>query len=256
MNKINKNPLSLEERIQKINSILKGCQHISFFGGAGVSTASGIPDFRSPKGLYRDPDPEFKDYEPEYLLSTECLQIEPELFYRFYRKLMDMRGCKPNIIHLKLAALEADGKMMGIITQNIDTLHEDAGSGNIAKIHGTASACYCAKCGRKYKPEKILDSTETIPECKCGGLIRPNVVLYGELLPEKEMQKANAILEHSDCLIICGTSCVLPHIQNMIRSYTGTWLIVLNGTETPFDSYADVTCHEDIFDIWNKIEWT
>lgn len=246
----------LEERILRINEILTKSRRIVFFGGAGVSTGSGIPDFRSPSGLYAKPDPEFAKYQPEYLLSRECLEIEPKVFFEFYRKKMDMRGFKPNVIHQKLAELEADGKMLGVITQNIDQLHEDAGSKKVLKIHGTAATCYCARCGKKYSPDMLFEDTgDQLPKCSCGGMLRPDVVLYGELLPAAVIEEAYAILEKADCLIVCGTSCTLPHIRNMIRSYIGTYLIVLNGSETPFDEYADVTCHEDIFDIFERICW-
>jgi NAD-dependent deacetylase len=256
MSWIRKDNAPLEERIARINSIIKGCSRIAFFGGAGVSTKSGIPDFRSRDGMYSKPDPEFAAYQPEYLLSSECLTAEPEVFYRFYRKKMDMRGYEPNVIHRKLAELEADGKMAGVITQNIDGLHEAAGTEKIAKIHGTAATCFCSKCGKVYDPGKLFEDTgEKIPKCMCGGMLRPDVVLYGELLPGEEMSKAYGFLEEADCLIVCGTSVALPHIRNMIRSYTGTYLIVLNGTETLFDGYADVTCHEDIFEIFEKVRW-
>ena len=245
-----------DNRIQRINEILRVSHKIVFFGGAGVSTASGIPDFRSPFGLYAKPDPEFAKYKPEYLLSKECLEDEPEVFYRFYRKKMDMRGFKPNIIHQKLAELDADGKMLGVITQNIDSLHEDSGSRNVLKIHGTAASCYCVVCGKKYSPDRLFeDKGNALPACSCGGMLRPNVVLYGELLPVSIIEEAYDIIGKADCLIVCGTSVALPHIKAMIKSYVGTYLIVLNGTQTPFDSHADVTCHEDIFEIFKKLHW-
>lgn len=251
-----KDDAPLGERIARINSILKGCRRICFFGGAGVSTKSGIPDFRSAGGMYRNPDPEFRQYRPEYLLSRECLEDEPEVFYRFYRKKMDMRGYEPNVIHRRLAELEADGRMTGVITQNIDGLHEAAGTKRIAKIHGTAASCFCAGCGKECDPGRLFADTDgPVPRCACGGMLRPGVVLYGEMLPAGEIEKAHRFLAEADCLIVCGTSVALPHIRNMIRSYTGTYLIVLNGTETPFDGYADVTCHEDIFDIFGKVRW-
>ncbi len=179
---------------------------------------------------------------------------EPEVFYRFYRKKMDMRGFKPNVIHRKIAELDADGKMLGIITQNIDDLHERAGSERVLKIHGTAATCYCAKCGKKYSPDKLFEDTgKEFPSCNCGGILRPDVVLYGELLPVSVIEEAYGILEKADCLIVCGTSVALPHIKAMIKSYVGTYLIVLNGTRTPFDQYADVCCHEDIFEIFREI---
>ncbi len=245
-----------EERIQRINEILTKSKRIVFFGGAGVSTASGIPDFRSPSGLYSKPDPEFAKYQPEYLLSRKCLDEEPEVFYQFYRKKMNMRGFKPNVIHQKLADLNADGKMLGVITQNIDTLHEDAGSRNVLKIHGTAKTCSCSKCGKRYSSDRMLEDTENeLPECICGGMLRPDVVLYGELLPVSVMEEAYNIISKADCLIVCGTSVAMPHIKAMINSFVGTFLIILNATKTPFDEYADVTCHEDIFEIFKNIHW-
>ena len=245
----------LDKRIRRINEIIAKSRRIVFFGGAGVSTASGIPDFRSANGLYSKPDPEFAKYKPEYLLSRDCLDNEPEVFYRFYRKKMDMRGFKPNVIHRKLAELDADGKMLGIITQNIDDLHERAGSERVLKIHGTAATCYCAKCGKKYSPDKLFEDTgKELPSCNCGGMLRPDVVLYGELLPVSVIEEAYGILEKADCLIVCGTSVALPHIKAMIKSYVGTYLIVLNGTPTPFDQYADVCCNDDIFEIFSEIQ--
>lgn len=246
-----------EERVRRINEIIKECNRIVFFGGAGVSTASGIPDFRGPNGLYNNVDKEFAAYQPEYLLSSECFNHNPKVFYKFYKKCMDARNYEPNVIHKKLAQLEQNGKMLGIVTQNIDMLHEKAGSQNVYKIHGTIGKNHCIKCHKEYGIDRIFEDTNPIPRCDCGrqnNFIRPDVTLYGEKLPSDAMAKALDALQNADCLIVCGTSLQVNPAANMVSQFYGKYMAILNRDETQYDSYADVVCHEDIFEVFEKIE--
>lgn len=165
---------------EQLKKYIEESNNIVFFGGAGVSTESGILDFRSKNGLYNQHDIQFDKYEPEYLLSRECLYHNPKVFYEFYRQKMDTRNIEPNITHKVLAKMEEAGKLSAIITQNIDGLHQKAGSKNVFEIHGTTQRNYCSKCGKEYNSDYIFDTNETIPKCECRGLIRPDVTLYGE----------------------------------------------------------------------------
>lgn len=188
----------LQKYIEESNNIV-------FFGGAGVSTESGIPDFRSKDGLYNQHDIKFERYEPEYLLSKECLNNNPKVFYEFYRQKMDTRNAEPNITHKILAKLEQTGKLKAIVTQNIDGLHQKAGSKNVFEIHGTTQRNYCSKCGKEYPSDYLFKTDESIPKCECGGLIRPDITLYGEQLPEKTVNGAVEAISEADCLIVGGT---------------------------------------------------
>lgn len=242
-----------EDRIARVNEIFKDCNAIVFFGGAGVSTASGIPDFRGKNGLYSKPDPEFIHYQPEYLLSDDCLRDNTQVFFDFYRKNLDTRKYEPNVVHKKMAELEAKGKALGVITQNIDGLHEAAGTKNIVKLHGTADKCHCAKCGKEFPVDFVMNIKE-VPRCRCGGVVRPDIVLYGEMLPAGAMDKAYQMIGNADCLVICGTSLALPHIQALIDSFIGEYMIIVNASPTKFDAYADVVFREDLAEVFARIE--
>lgn len=250
---------SFDERIKHLNDILSKSKRIIFFGGAGVSTGSGIPDFRSNNGLYKNVDNEFTKYSPEYYLSKDCFNHNPKLFYAFYKKYMDCRNYEPNICHLKLAELEQKGKLTGIITQNIDTLHEKAGSKKIFKIHGTVDKNTCIKCKKEFDINYIFDSKDTIVKCDCGkeyNLVKPNVVLYGENLPTEATNNALEILceaEEDDCLIIAGTSLTVSPANTYVSMFRGKNLIIINRDTTPFDSYATILFREDIIDVFKNI---
>lgn len=246
--------VSFTERIEKLNNMIKESNYVVFYGGAGVSTESGIPDFRSKDGLYNQKDVKFDDYSAEYLLSRRCLYNEPKVFYEFYRQKLDCREVDPNTAHYKLAELERKGKLKAIITQNIDGLHQKAGSSEVYEIHGTTKKNYCSKCKKEYPSDYIFTSTEPIPKCECRGLIRPDVVLYGETLPKEAWEKSENAIQKADLLIIGGTSLTVYPAKNLISYYYGKNMVIINHDKTEFDQWADLVFHENIGDVFSKIE--
>ncbi len=217
-----------EKDLEKVKQYLAESDNVVFFGGAGVSTDSGIPDFRSKDGLYNQHDVQFEKYSPEYLLSADCLHHAPEVFFEFYRQKLDTRKIQPNVTHRALAKMEADGKLKAIVTQNIDGLHQKAGSHNVLEIHGTTERNYCERCGKPYPADYLFESTERVPRCTCGGMIRPDVTLYGEGLPEEAVRKSIAAISKADCLIVGGTSLSVYPAASYIRYFRGKHLIVIN----------------------------
>lgn len=201
---------------------------IVFFCGAGVSTESGIPDFRSKDGLYNKDLSFYGKHEPEYFLSKECLNHDPKTFFRFFRDFMDVHDIKPNPAHYFMAEMEAAGKSLGVVTQNIDGLHQKAGSKNVFEIHGTTQRCYCVKCGKEYSSDFIFNSSEPIPCCECGGMVRPDVTLYGERLPVKATADAVNAISQADMLVIAGTSLTVYPAANFIYDFSGNHLVVIN----------------------------
>ena len=199
-----------------------------FFGGAGVSTESGVPDFRSKDGLYNQKDIRFDNYPPEYLLSHECLTLHPDVFFEFYRQKMDTRFIEPNPAHYALARWEREGKLSAVITQNIDGLHQKAGSKNVYEIHGTTKRNYCSCCLKPYPADHIFESKERIPRCDCGGVIRCDVTLYGESLPDDAVEDAVNAIRSADLLIIGGTSLTVYPAASFIRYFKGDHLVVIN----------------------------
>ncbi len=246
--------ISLEEKYHALNKIIKESKHIVFFGGAGVSTESGIPDFRSKDGLYNQHDVRFDNYEPEYLLSSSCLYHESKVFFEFYRQKMDARGIKPNRAHYKLAEMEAAGKLDGIITQNIDGLHQAAGSKNVFEIHGSTLRNYCDRCGKKYPADAIYTSEEAVPHCTCGGMIRPDVTLYGESLPDQAWIGAERLIRNADCLIVGGTSLTVYPAASLVRYYTGRNLIIVNKSATGQEEYAELIFSDSIGEVFSHIQ--
>lgn len=219
----------MKEKIERLITFLKESQNIVFFGGAGVSTESGIPDFRSKDGLYNRLDVEFENYSPEYLLSKDCLYYEPKVFFEFYRQKLDTREIQPNITHLVLAKMEEMGKLSAIITQNIDGLHQKAGSKNVIELHGTTFRNYCMKTGEEYPSDYIFLSEEKIPRCRnCGHMIRPDVTLYGEALPKGAAERAVEEIRKADLLMIAGTSLRVYPAAGLVNYFRGKHLIVLN----------------------------
>lgn len=212
----------------KLREYIEESNNIAFFGGAGVSTESGIPDFRSKNGLYNQHDIQFDKYEPEYLLSRECLYNNPKVFYEFYRQKMDTRNIEPNITHNVLAKMERIGKLKAIVTQNIDGLHQKAGSKNVFEIHGTTQRNYCSKCKKEYPSDYIFTTNESIPKCKCRGQIRPYVTLYGEQLPQNAVMCAINAIQNADMLIVGGTSLQVSPAANYISYFSGEHLVVIN----------------------------
>lgn len=244
-----------ENRIKSLQSMIDSSNKIVFLGGAGVSTESGIPDFRSKDGLYNQKDVNFEKYEPEYLLSRDCLYNEPAVFFEFYRQKLDCRNIEPNITHKKLAELEAKGKISAIITQNIDNLHQKAGSKNVIEIHGTTAHSYCTFCHEKIDESFIFNSMDKIPVCpKCKlGVIRPDVTLYGEQLPSDAWVAATQALEHADLLIVGGTSLSVVPANTLTSYYYGDNLVIINRDKTPQDKYAQLIFHESLGDVFSRI---
>ena len=234
--------------ITKLQNIIDESKRIVFFGGAGVSTESGIPDFRSVDGLYNQK----YDVPPEVILSHTYFMNHTEKFYDFYRDKMLALWAKPNETHLKLAELESSGKLSSVITQNIDGLHQAAGSKNVLELHGSVHRNYCMKCGRPYSAEFILNS-KGIPTCECGGVIKPDVVLYEEPLDNEVFSAAMDEIRRADTLIISGTSLTVYPAAGMINYYSGHNLVLINRDPTPADSYADVVIHGKAGEIFGKI---
>ena len=232
---------TLQKVIDESNSIV-------FFGGAGVSTESGIPDFRSPDGLYNQK----YDVPPEELLSHGYFFSHTEKFYEFYREKMICLDAKPNKAHKKLAELEKAGKLKAVITQNIDGLHSEAGSEKVYELHGSVHRNFCLDCGKSYSAEDILASNG-IPHCTCGGLIKPDVVLYGENLDDATVTGALSAIESCDTLIIGGTSLTVYPAAGFIRYFKGKNLVLINMSSTPFDSEADIVIHDKVGEVLDKI---
>lgn len=249
------NGLSPEQKIDAMNEILADSEHVVFLGGAGVSTESGIPDFRSKNGLYHQKKKNrFSRYQPEYLLSSRCLEKEPEVFFSYLRKNLDVRNKEPNAAHRKLAQMERSGRLEGIITQNIDGLHQKAGSRNVQEIHGTIWKSHCEKCGREYDADYVFDSKDIIPRCEgCGGIVRPDVVLYGEFLPEKAYQNSIDLIARADCLIIGGTSLQVGSAAQLAHMYHGKHLIIINVGPTKMEGKAELVFHEKISSVLEEI---
>lgn len=229
--------------IEKLQQIIDQSDNIVFFGGAGVSTESGIPDFRSVDGLYHQK----YDYPPETILSHTFFRRNTEEFYRFYRDKMLIVDAEPNAAHKKLAELEAKGKLKAVVTQNIDGLHQKAGSKKVLELHGSIHRNYCQSCGKFYDVRYILEDTEeTVPHCSCGGVIKPDVVLYEEGLDQQTVQEAVRCIAHADVLIIGGTSLAVYPAAGLIDYFRGDHLVVINMAPTPRDRHADLLVQEKI----------
>ena len=242
------------DRYEKLGELIRNSKKTVFFGGAGVSTESGIPDFRSKDGLYNVRDVQFEKYSPEYLLSIDCLEDEPEVFYEYYRQKLDTHGIEPNRAHYALAELEKKGLLAGIITQNIDGLHQRAGSVNVAEIHGSTLRNYCSRCGAKYPADYIFKSETPIPRCKhCGGTVRPDVTLYGEMLPDQEVYKADSYIRGAELLIVGGTSLAVWPAAGYVARFRGK-LVIINRDETPYDYQADLVFHESIGEVLGSVQ--
>lgn len=235
--------------IEKLQKMIDESSSIVFFGGAGVSTESGIPDFRSVDGLYHQK----YDYPPETILSHTFYRNKPEEFYKFYRDKMLCLDAKPNAAHLKLAELEAAGKLKAVITQNIDGLHQAAGSKCVYELHGSVLRNYCEECGKFYDARYILD-TEGVPKCSCGGPLKPDVVLYEEGLDNQVLSGAIRAISQADMLIIGGTSLVVYPAAGLIDYYSGSKLVLINKAPTSRDNMADLVISGPIGEILSQIE--
>lgn len=234
--------------IERLKELVSDSDNIVFFGGAGVSTESGIPDFRSVDGLYNQ---KWK-YPPETILSRTFFERNPEEYYRFHREKLVIDGVKPNRAHLRLAELEQEGKLKAVITQNIDGLHQAAGSKNVLELHGSILRAYCSRCKKSYDAD-IINYGEGVPRCTCGGVIRPDIVLYEEPLDGDIMQSAVHFIANADVLIIGGTSLNVYPAAGLINYYRGNKLVLVNLSETPYDSYADLVIHEKIGEVFSQI---
>lgn len=221
----------MEKKIQKLQQFINESQNIVFFGGAGVSTESGVPDFRSKDGLYNQHDVQFEKFDPEYLLSHSCLIDHPKVFYEYYRQKMDARHVEPNITHKVLARMEEEGKLLAVVTQNIDGLHQKAGSKKVYELHGTTLRNYCAWCKTEYPSDYLFETDEAVPKCACGGQIRPDVTLYEESLSDVAVNGAISAIINADMLIIGGTSLRVYPAASYVRYFRGKHLVVINREE-------------------------
>lgn len=238
----------MEEQIIKLQEIVDRYDNIVFFGGAGVSTESGIPDFRSQDGLYHQK----YDYPPETILSHTFFMRRPEEFYKFYRDKMLCDTAKPNAAHMKLAELEKCGKLKAVITQNIDNLHQMAGSRKVLELHGSVYRNYCMKCGKFYDFSYIKNSTG-VPRCECGGMVKPDVVLYEEGLDNQTLTDSVWTISQAQVLIIGGTSLAVYPAAGLIDYFRGDCLVVINKAPTPRDRNADLLIKDPIGQVFSQI---
>lgn len=239
-----------QKNIEELQKIIDSHKNIVFFGGAGVSTESGIPDFRSVDGLYHQQ----YDYPPETILSHTFYVKKPDEFFRFYRNKMLFTDAKPNAAHLKLAELEKAGKLKAIVTQNIDGLHQAAGSKKVLELHGSVLRNYCEKCGKFYGLDYIIDSTG-IPVCEdCGGRVKPDVVLYEEGLSQNTIEESVRAISNAEVLIIGGTSLAVYPAAGLIDYFSGDKLVVINMAPTPRDKFADLLIQAPIGQVFDAIK--
>lgn len=233
--------------IEILQKIIDESNNIVFFGGAGVSTESGIKDFRGANGLYK----EKFNYEPEYLLSSECFHNEPEVFFDFYKNKMNCLDAVPNVTHLYLSKLEKLGKLKAIVTQNIDGLHQKAGSSNVLEIHGTVRKNHCIECSKECDSDFVFNSNG-IPKCDCGGIIKPDVVLYGDMLPEA-FSLAQDYISKADTLIVAGTSLTVEPARSLIRLFGGKNLVIINKDKTQYDKFATLVINDNLFNVFGNL---
>ena len=236
------------EQLETLKSWIQESNRIVFFGGAGVSTESGIPDFRSVDGLYSQ---KF-DYPPETIISHTFYQRRPEYFFRFYREKMLPLGFEPNITHRVLARWEEEGKLSAVVTQNIDGLHQKAGSKKVYELHGSVLRNYCVRCGKFHSAEFIRDC-DGVPRCTCGGIVKPDVVLYEESLNQDTIEKSVGAIATADLLIVAGTSLTVYPAAGLINYYRGNRLVLINRDATPYDDRADLVFHESLGTIFSEL---
>ena len=236
-----------EDKIEMLRKIINESNNIVFFGGAGVSTESGIKDFRGKDGLYKVK----YDKPAEYYLSSRCFYSNPTEFFDFYKSNMNSLNAKPNITHLFLTELESEGKLKAIVTQNIDGLHQKAGSKNVLEIHGTIYKNHCIKCNKEYSADYVFNS-KGVPMCDCKGIIKPDVVLYGEMLPI-EYSTAQAYIYKADTLIVAGTSLTVEPASGLVKIFNGKNLIIINNDKTPYDTLATLVIHDSLKNVIGKI---
>ena len=238
----------MNEKVEELRKIIDESENIVFFGGAGVSTESGIPDFRSKDGLY---NLKYK-YPPEEILSHSFFINNTKEFFEFYRDKMNSLKYEPNITHIKLSELEKKGKLKAVITQNIDGLHQKAGSKNVLELHGSVLRNYCMKCKKEYCAEDVFNS-QGIPKCNCGGIIKPDVVLYGEMLDDNIVSKSVDAIKRADVLIIGGTSLTVYPASSLIYYFKGKKLVLINRDSTQMDSMADLVINDSLGNVFKYI---
>ncbi|MBS5517581.1 MAG: NAD-dependent protein deacylase [Clostridiales bacterium] len=237
------------QEIQTLQSWIRDSQNIVFFGGAGVSTESNIPDFRSQDGLYH----QSYQYPPETILSHRFFMQQTEEFFRFYREKMLYLQAQPNQAHLQLAKWEREGKIKGVITQNIDGLHQKAGSRHVVELHGSVLRNHCMRCGKAYTAEEMAQS-QGVPRCTCGGVIKPDVVLYEESLNGADIEEAVRLIENAEVLIVGGTSLAVYPAAGLIDYYRGDRLVLINRDATPYDRRANLLIQEKIGWVLGQID--
>ncbi len=235
-------------KLETLKQWVKESNRIVFFGGAGVSTESGIPDFRSVDGLYNQ---KF-EYPPEVIISHSFYERNPEYFFRFYREKMLPLGYEPNITHKCLAKWEQEGKLSAVVTQNIDGLHQKAGSKRVYELHGSVLRNYCTRCGKFY-PAEFVKESEGIPRCSCGGIVKPDVVLYEEGLDQDTTTKSVMAIRQADLMIVAGTSLTVYPAAGLVNYYRGNRLVLINRDETPYDSQADLVFHDSLGEIFGQL---
>lgn len=236
------------EKIETLQQWVRESSRIVFFGGAGVSTESGIPDFRSVDGLYSQ---KF-DYPPETIISHSFYKRDPQYFFRFYKEKMLPLGFEPNITHRKLAQWEQEGKLLAVVTQNIDGLHQKAGSKKVYELHGSVLRNYCEKCGKFY-PAEYVKNAKGVPLCQCGGIVKPDVVLYEESLDPDTMSSSVSAIRKADLLIVAGTSLTVYPAAGLIQYYRGNRLVLINRDETPYDDYANLVLLESLGTVFSQL---
>ena len=238
----------MKDKIEMLRKYIFECNNIVFFGGAGVSTESGIPDFRSEDGLYNQK----YDYPPEEILSHTFFMNHIEDFYKFYKDKMNSLKYEPNITHIKLAELEAKGKLKAVITQNIDGLHQKAGSKVVYELHGSVLRNYCMNCHKFYDAEYVFNS-DGIPRCSCGGIIKPDVVLYEEGLNEETIENSIYAIQKADLLIVAGTSLTVQPASSLINFFRGRNLVLINRDSTPYDNKANLVINDSLGKVFSNL---
>ena len=238
----------MPSKIETLKSWIEHAHRAVFFGGAGVSTESGIPDFRSVDGLYHQ---KF-DYPPETIISRSFFDRRPEEFVKFYREKMLPLGFEPNVTHRVLARLEQEGHLAAVVTQNIDGLHQKAGSRRVFELHGSVLRNHCMRCGRAY-PATFIRDCPGVPRCDCGGIVKPDVVLYEEPLDEKTLTGAVKAISRADLLIVGGTSLTVYPAAGLLRYYGGDRLVLINRDETPYDNEASLVLHESLGEVFSRL---
>lgn len=236
-------------KLEMLKKWVEESRRIVAFTGAGVSTESGIPDFRSVDGLYNQ---KF-EYPPETIISHSFYERRPEYFFRFYREKMLPLGFEPNITHRTFASWEQQGKMLAVVTQNIDGLHQKAGSKTVYELHGSVLRNYCTRCGKFHSAEFVRDAAG-IPKCSCGGIVKPDVVLYEEGLDQDVIEKSIHAIARADLLIVAGTSLTVYPAAGFVNYYRGNRLVLINRDETPYDGYADLVLHESLGNVFAELE--